>query len=88
MDEFNQLWEILSGKLEKDNLGLVAILLKKIWLKGNEFVFNHWFKVPSSILEATKLVHQQYLLAFTIEPRANMLPLETLSNGKLRPWLD
>ncbi|XP_041009441.1 uncharacterized protein LOC121253501 [Juglans microcarpa x Juglans regia] len=49
-----ELWDILVEKVSKDVLEEIAMVMRNIWLRRNEFIFERVFKSPSQVIKAAR----------------------------------
>lgn len=54
MQDFNQLWDYMIEKLDEENMALIVTILRHLWLRRNDFVFNKRLKTPSLVIEDAK----------------------------------
>ncbi|XP_041017900.1 uncharacterized protein LOC121260116 [Juglans microcarpa x Juglans regia] len=49
-----ELWDRLVEKVSKDVLEEIAMVMRNIWLRRNEFIFEGVFKSPSQVIKAAR----------------------------------
>lgn len=62
MTDFNQLWEKFNS-LNQNDIALVVVIMRNLWMRRNEFVFNNIFKAPLIVVQTTKVELNEYVLA-------------------------
>lgn len=77
MIDFNQFWKKINA-LDQSDIGLVALIMRNIWMRRNDYVFNNVFKAPLRVVQSTKLDLEELLIA-----AGQQNPLPTLA--KVRP---
>lgn len=52
--DFNHLWEKIRI-LDQNSIASVALIMRNIWVKMNELVFNNEFRAPHKVFQSVKL---------------------------------
>ncbi|XP_040997158.1 uncharacterized protein LOC121243156 [Juglans microcarpa x Juglans regia] len=58
-----KLWEDLEGKLNKIELAEVAVIMRGLWMRRNNFIFENKFLNPSSIIRSIRDSLKEHHLA-------------------------
>ncbi|KAF5454786.1 hypothetical protein F2P56_024425 [Juglans regia] len=58
--DFLELWEQLRCRLNKNQLEEVAVMLRKVWLKRNEWIFEKRWDCPRNSFIATRVALQEF----------------------------
>lgn len=59
-DDFQLLWDRIVTSLERQEIENVAFVLRLIWLRRNEFVFQSILKPPDRLIQAAILDHKEF----------------------------
>lgn len=70
MEDFGKLWELYTKRLNTNDLELVAIIMRSLWLWKNEVVFRNKCKESQLVIETSKHELDEFHLAnFEDEPQ-------------------
>lgn len=67
--DFFKLWEEMTSKLCSNDLELVAVICRKIWLKRNDYILKNQFIHPKKVMRQlwlTRKVFQKHRLSFSM----------------------
>lgn len=59
-EDIHQLWDKIVTSLEGQDIEKVAIILRLIWLKRNEFVFQRILKSSDRLIQITTYEHGEF----------------------------
>ncbi|KAF5472027.1 hypothetical protein F2P56_008777 [Juglans regia] len=81
-----KLWEDLAGKLNKNKIEEVAVIMRGMWLRRNRFIFENKFSTPRSIIRTAKdfLIEYHELEEGTANPGR---PNNRISSEDSHKWL-
>lgn len=81
MEDFIQLWVKILTVLELLDIEWAACILRNLWLRRNEVIFNK-FKIPTRVVLEAKFELENYHLAMNKEHTASTAP--TRSEVRMR----
>ncbi|KAF5442058.1 hypothetical protein F2P56_037243 [Juglans regia] len=73
-----KLWDSLVEKVSKDVLEETVMVMRNIWLRRNEFIFEGVFKRPSQVIKATRDELRVFQLA---QQNAKQNPIPRVDRG-------
>ncbi|KAF5481359.1 hypothetical protein F2P56_002016 [Juglans regia] len=73
-----KLWDSLVEKVSKDVLEETVMVMRNIWLRRNEFIFEGVFKRPSQVIKATRNELRVFQLA---QQNAKQNPIPRVDRG-------
>lgn len=79
MPDFCSLWTNFTSSLNPADIALATIILKVLWWRINDFVFNKVFKSPSRLVQIAKMDLEKYLHAQQLDSSTQAM-LQTTRN--------
>ncbi|XP_042992245.1 uncharacterized protein LOC122318727 [Carya illinoinensis] len=65
--QFYELWERLSALIAKEELELIAVVMRGVWFRRNAFIFENKFTDPGTIVEQATISLENFQTSQTIK---------------------